>query len=41
MGTVTLQKMIFHGSDVGATGWSPFLRKKVLTLPLFTLAIVR
>jgi NitT/TauT family transport system substrate-binding protein len=26
--------------DVGATGWSPFLRKKLLTLPLFTLVIV-
>jgi ABC-type nitrate/sulfonate/bicarbonate transport system substrate-binding protein len=37
---VRLQKTIFHGSDVGATGWSPFLRKKLLTLPLFTLAIV-
>ena len=32
--------MIFHGSDVGATGRSPFLRKKLLTLPLFTLTIV-
>ena len=26
--------------DVGATGWSPFPRKKLLTLPLFTLTIV-
>ena len=32
--------MIFHGSDVGATDRSPFLRKKLLTLPLFTLTIV-
>ncbi|HYT55669.1 MAG TPA: hypothetical protein VEQ38_13240 [Verrucomicrobiae bacterium] len=40
MGRVKLQKMIFHGSDVGATGRLPFLRKRPLTLPLFTLAIV-
>jgi ABC-type nitrate/sulfonate/bicarbonate transport system substrate-binding protein len=26
--------------NVEATGWSPFLRKKLLTLPLFTLVIV-